>query len=386
MPPSPEPWPGDLLNPDLDLLQWGTLDRYIVKALWMPFLFGVGAFLGISLTLGTLFDLLRQVTSKGLPIATALQVFGLQIPSYMVLALPMAMLLASLVVYNQLSRTSELIAFRSLGVSAYRLALPALLLGLWITLLTFTLNEFVVPGSTLYANQLIDQALNQSQPAYRDRNIFYREFENDRLSRVFYARRFDGQKMYDLTVLGFVEGTLNNILVTESAQWNPKIKVWELIKGTAYDIGAADLIYQNINTFDRNTLSLSRAPLDLATETRSSQEMGIADTYHYWRLIRSTGDASFTRQLLVRLQSKLSFPFVCIIFALVGAALGLKQQQRSSSKGFGLSLIIIFGYYTVSFISRSLAEAGVLSAFSGAWLPTLAGIGIGIVLLRQANR
>jgi lipopolysaccharide export system permease protein len=373
-------------DPGLYLLTWGTLDRYLLKALWMPFLFGVSTFLGISLTLGSLFDLLRQVSEKGLPLKMAAQILALKIPSFLVLALPMAMLLACLVVYNRLARTNEVTAFRSLGVSALRLAVPGLLLGLWVTGFTFVLGEFVVPGANFQAGQRMGQALNESKPAFRDKNIFYREFERDALSRVFYARRFDGSQMQDLTILSFDQGMLNQILVTESAHWNPITQVWDLLKGTAYALSADAQTYQAINTFESMTLPLSRAPLDLATETRAADEMSIFDTYRYWRLIKGTGEVKPTRQLEVRLQTKLAFPLICMVFALVGVALGLQQRQRSSSKGFGLSLAIIFGYYTVSFTMRSLGEAGVLSIFVAAWAPTIAGFLIGGKLLHDANR
>ncbi|WP_404784553.1 LptF/LptG family permease [Altericista sp. CCNU0014] len=384
--PPPDTGSWDISDPGFYILTWGTLDRYLLKALWMPFLFGVSAFLGISLTLGSLFDLLRQVSEKGLPLSVAVQVLGLKVPSFLALALPMAMLLACLVVYNRLARTNEITAFRSLGVSAIRLAVPGLLLGLWVTFLTFALGEFVVPAANFQAGQLMDRALHEVRPAFRDKNIFYREFERDSLSRVFYARRFDGDLMQDLTVLSFTQGMLTQILVTEAAHWNPASQVWDLLDGTAYALSADAQTYQAIDTFERTTLPLSRAPLDLATETRSADEMSIVDTYDYWRLIKGTGEVKYARQLAVRLQTKLSFPFICVVFALVGAALGLQQRQRSSSKGFGLSLAIIFGYYTVSFIARSLGEAGVLSIFIAAWLPTIAGFLIGGRLLYQANR
>lgn len=376
----------DASDPGLYLLRWGTLDFYLLKALWMPFLFGVSTFLGISLTLGSLFDLLRQVSEKGLPLGTALQVLGLKIPSFLVLALPMAMLLACLVVYSRLARTNEITAFRSLGISAVRLAVPGLLLGLWVTVVTFTLGEFVVPVANLHAAQLMNQAISEPRPAFRDKNIFYREFEKDSLSRVFYARRFDGDRMQDLTILSFTQGMLSQILVTDAARWNPATQVWDLVNGTAYALSADAQTYQAINTFSKTAFTLSRGPLDLATETRAADEMSIIDTYRFWRLIKGTGEVKYTRQLAVRLQTKVAFPFICVVFALVGAAIGLQQRQRSSSKGFGLSLAIIFGYYTVSFTTRSLGEAGVLSIFVAAWVPTIVGLLIGGKLLYDANR
>jgi hypothetical protein len=51
----------DHFDSEFYILNWGTLDRYILKALWLPLVFGVGAFLGISLTLGSFFELLRKV-------------------------------------------------------------------------------------------------------------------------------------------------------------------------------------------------------------------------------------------------------------------------------------------------------------------------------------
>ncbi len=382
----PESWQLDGPDAAHYVLNWGTLDRYVLKALWMPFLFGVSAFLGISLTLGSLFDLLRKVSDKGLPLDIAVQILGLQVPSFLILALPMAMLLAGLMGYSRLARTSEITAFRSLGVSGIRLAVPGLLLGIWVMMLTFTLSEFVVPVSNLQAARLMSQALHEAKPTFQDKNIFYREFQDDLLTRVFYARRFDGDRMHDLTILNFTKGMLTQILVTESAHWNAATQVWDLLKGTAYALGADALTYQNIETFDQNTLALSRAPLDLATEIRSSDQMSITDTYRRWHLVKATGDAKHTRQLDVRFQSKLSFPFICVVFASVGSALGIQQKQRSSPKGFGFSLAIIFGYYTVSFIARSLGEAGVISAFLAAWSPTIAGVFLGGFLLYQANR
>jgi lipopolysaccharide export system permease protein len=384
--PPPDIGPWDPADPGPYRFNWGTLDRYLLKALWMPFLFGVSTFLGISLTLGSLFDLLRQVSEKGLPLLTAIKVLGLKIPSFLVLALPMAILLACLVVYNRLARTNEITAFRSIGISALRLAVPGLLLGLWVTFLTFALGEFVVPAANFQAGILMNQALHQPRPEFRDKNIFYREFKGNSLSRVFYARRFDGALMQDLTILNFTQGMLTQILVTDAAHWNPATQVWDLLKGTAYALSTDAQTYQAINTFEKMTLPLSRGPLDLATETRAADEMSFLDTYHYWGLIKSTGEVKFTRQLAVRLQTKLAFPFICVVFALVGLALGLQQRQRSSSKGFGLSLAIIFGYYTVSFTMRSLGEAGVLSIFIAAWTPTIAGLLIGGKLLHEANR
>jgi lipopolysaccharide export system permease protein len=366
--------------------RFGIMDRYILKALIMPFVFGVGAFLAISLTLGSLFNLLRQVSEEGLDLAIALQILGLQIPNFLALALPMATLLATLTVYNQLSRRSEIIAFRNCGTSLYRLTAPALCLSLLVTLTTFTVSELVVPPSNYQASKMLDQALNRDRPAFQEKNIFYREFEGDQLTRVFYARRFDGQWMKDLTVLNFLQGHLNDITVTESARWNPHLKAWNLLNGTVYRLARGSSTYQTVSNFQQQNLQLSRAPLDLATETRRPEEMSVFATQHLLKLVNRSGDLRRIRKLQVQVQTKYAFPWICVVFGLVGSTLGLQEQRRASNKGFGLSILIIFGYYTLDFVCRSLGEAGILTAITGAWLTTIVGLFIGIIFLWQANR
>ena len=122
------------------------LDRYITAELLPPFLFGVGAFSSVLVAIGTIFELVRKVVESGLPITIAINIFLLKLPSFIVLALPMSTLLATLITYSRLSSDSELIALRSCGVSIYRLVLPAVLLSFVVLGMTFLFNEQIVPA------------------------------------------------------------------------------------------------------------------------------------------------------------------------------------------------------------------------------------------------
>ncbi|MCP5990235.1 LptF/LptG family permease, partial [Klebsiella pneumoniae] len=65
------------------------MDRYILREMLGPFLFGVGAFTSVGLSIGVVFELVRQVTEAGLPLSVAAQVFLLKMPDFLVLAFPM---------------------------------------------------------------------------------------------------------------------------------------------------------------------------------------------------------------------------------------------------------------------------------------------------------
>lgn len=361
------------------------MDRYILAELLLPFLFGVGIFSIIGLAIGTFFDLIHKVTESGLAIAIALEIFGLQIPRFVVLALPMSTLLATLMVYNRLSNGSEIMALRGCGVSSRRLTWPAIALSLLVMSLMFLANEWIVPQTNYQAALMVHQALRQNQPTYKDKNIFYREFEGNQIARIFYARRFDGQAMGGLTVLSFDQGQLDQIISAESATWDSTSQRWNFLRGTIYNL-TSNNSYENITKFEQQPLALPRAPLDLAIENRKADQMSIHQAQVVLDLLEASGDEKRIRNLRIRIQEKYALPSICIVFGLLGSILGLQSQHRASSWGFGASLVIIFGYYLFAFTTNSLAQGAILSAAIAAWLPTIVGLAIGGLLLLQLDR
>ena len=123
------------------------MDRYLVVQMLTPFVFGVGAFSSVILAIGSLFELIRLITDSGLSVLTAFQIFAYQIPGFMVYSFPMSVLLATLLSYSRMSGDGETTALRSCGVSAYRLVLPALVLSLFVTGMTYVFNEAIVPAA-----------------------------------------------------------------------------------------------------------------------------------------------------------------------------------------------------------------------------------------------
>lgn len=368
------------------------MDRYILTELIMPFLFGVVAFSSIGVAIGVLFDLVRRITESGLPLGIAVQIFFLKLPYFISLALPLSMMLSCLMVYGRLAGDSELIALRSCGVSIYRLITPAIIMSLLLTGLTFAFNEAIVPAANRQAGQIADRALNKKEPSFREKNIVYQEFrdqtlpngERDRvLSRMFYARQFDGKKMRGLTILDFSQTGLNQIVVAESALWNNDDKSWDFTSGTMYVI-APDGSYRNIIRFDNQKLLLPRTPLDIAETNLDPMEMNIAQIREYLALVGQTGDEKAVRRLRLRIDQKIAFPFACFMFGLVGAALGTRPQRTSRAAGFGLSLVLIVSYHLFVGICEALYGYRILSSFLAGWLPVLTGLTAGgLVLFRR---
>ena len=370
------------------------VDRYIATELLVPFLFGMGLFTSLGISIGTLFDLVRKVTESGLPLEIAIKVLFLKMPGFIVLAFPMSMLLATLMAYGRLSSDSELIALRSIGISVYRMVLPAIILSLLVTGLTFLFNNFVAPAANYEASITLEKALGRDKPAFKERNIIYPEYNKVKLPdgtqatvlvRLFYAEEFDGQQMKGLTILDRSQQGVNQIITSQLGHWNINQNTWDFFNGTIYLI-SPNSSYGNIVHFEHQQLAIPRTPLDLAKTDLDYDEMNILQAQEYLHMLRLSGNDKKIRKLKVRIQEKIALPFVCLAFGLIGAALGLRPQNTSRATGFGICVILIFSYYLLSFITSSMGIWGVLSPFMAAWLPNFLGLGAGGWLFVQSSQ
>lgn len=369
------------------------LDFYIIKELILPFMFGMGLFTSLGLSIGTVFDLIRRITESGLVLSIALKILILKMPEFIVLAFPMSMLLASLMAYSRLSSDSEIIALRSMGVNLYRLILPAIMLSVVVVSITFIFNNFVAPAANYQASLTLEQALDRAGPFFKESNILYPEYnqitlpdgnEQTVLSRLFYAEEYDGEQMKGLTILDRSKQGIAQIVTAQSATWNVAENTWDFFNGTIYLI-APDGSYRNIVRYQHQQLALPRAPLDLTNEGRDYNEMNIFQAQEHLRILQLSGNDKKIRKLKVRIQEKLALPFVCLVFGLIGAAIGIKPQNTGKATSFGICVGLIFAYYLLSFVSSSMGVWGILSPFVAAWLPNFLGLGASGLLLMNSS-
>lgn len=375
-----------------DWLQLSVMDGYIVKEILLPFLFGVGAFSSIGISVGALFELIRRVTESGLSIGLAMQIFALKLPEFIVLAFPMSTLLATMMAYSRLSADSELIALRGCGVSIRRIIAPAIVFSIFVTGVTFTFNELITPAANYQAELTLDRALNSDRPPFTERNILYREFQEavddpseQQMKRLFYAQRFDGERMYELTMLDYSQEGLSQIVSADSAIFDVQAKTWNFYDGTIYAV-SSDGSFRHTVKFETQEIQLPSTPFDIANRTKDDDEMNIAEASRYLReVVRKTGDEKEIRTFEIRIQQKYSLPFVCVVFGLVGASLGVRPQRTGRATSFGISVVIIFGYYLIAFICNAMGEVGVLSPVLSAWMPTALFLGVGVFLLQRTS-
>ena len=147
------------------------LDRYLLKELMGPFLFGIIAFSAILAGSTVLFYLVGDAVKYGISLVDFLLIFSYKLPGILVFTFPMSTLLASIIVFSRLSSDSELIALRASGIGFYRLIAPVALFGLTISVITIAFNDVVVPRATNSAELLMQSYTNRDQPQIKARMV-----------------------------------------------------------------------------------------------------------------------------------------------------------------------------------------------------------------------
>ncbi|MDJ0600444.1 MAG: LptF/LptG family permease [Crocosphaera sp.] len=374
--------------------RWGNwslslMDRYLASQLIGPLLFSVGLVSVLGVAIGYLSDLADKVVDSNLPLIQASEILLLKVPEFTAYALPISVMLSTLLTYGRLSNDSELIALRGCGVSLYRLIVPALVMSLIVTGVTFLMSELVVPAANYRATAILVEYLQEEHPYWQNKDIFYPDYEQvilpngekeKRLRHLFFAEQFDGQNLKTLTVLEWLEERLNRIVVSDSATWNKQEETWDFFNGTIYQL-SPDASYKEAYPFEHRQLPLTKAAFEFALQGRDPYEMNIIQARQYMKILKMMGDDKKLRMFQVRIQQKLAFPFICVVFGVIGSALGSTPQQMSRATGFGLSVVIIFSYYLLGFLIGSLGLMGLISPILAGWLPNIFGLAMGGWLL-----
>jgi lipopolysaccharide export system permease protein len=252
-----------------------------------------------------------------------------------------------------------------------------------------------VPVANHRAEMALTQALKQDKPTFNTENIIkpiFKDIEvNGKKQQVldwlFYAEKFDGKTMTGVTVIDKSQrdNKSSQIVNADSAIFDIKQGVWIFNNATTYSI-EPNAAVANIIKIQDLKLKLPRSPLDFAAPDKNPEDMSISEAMDYAEEVRMGGDKKKILSLDVKIQSKLAFPFICLVFGLIGSSMGIRPQRTGKATSFGVSVLLIFGYYLLMFVCAALGQAEVISPFLAGWLPNLIGIASGGWSIAQAAK
>jgi len=189
----------------------GVLGRLLIRTFAGPFILTFFIVLFI-LVMQFLWVYMDDLVGKGLEWYVITELLMYASASFVPMALPLALLLSSIMTLGQFGEYNELTAIRAAGISLWKLMRPLLLLSLLFSLGAFLFSDTLLPQSRLRFGSLLFD-IQQKKPALSIKEgRFYTEIEN-------YALRVgqksdDGERLRDILIYDHSSGRGNTSVIT----------------------------------------------------------------------------------------------------------------------------------------------------------------------------
>ena len=322
-----------------------------------------------------LFEHTRRFADRGVDAGGIIELVLLKTPQVLNQVLPLMVLLATVAFFLSLARTSELVATRASGRSAFgAVAAPIALVLVLGILATTTLNPIVAATSKRYGDLVSNYRSGEvSALSISDEGLWLREGtdEGHVVIRA-YQSNPDGTVMFDVTFLAYsadgepVQRTHADSATLSDGEWLLKtVKVWPLKRG--------------LNAEANATLHDTLVVASNLTVDRIRERFGHPSTVAIWQLpefVRRLDQAGFSSlQHRVWMQSELAQPLFLVAMVLVAAAFTMRHT-RFGGTGLALLAAILMGFalYFIRSFALILGENGQLPVYLAAWAPPIASI------------
>jgi len=371
------------------------LDRYLFRELLTPLAFCLGGFLIFWISADA-FQKMADFQEGRLHLLDIVEYYLAMTPEFLAtIILQVALLLALLYTLTQLARHNEITAIRAAGVSLWRLCLPYFIVGLMASLLLFGLNEWCVPRSTDWAEQILNRYVQKPDDARRQTVFHNFGFTNAREHRWWFIAE------YHLKTAEMLNPQVN---WTSSDGLNYQLNAAHAIHTngawTFFDVSVKEIAQANaqlVSSRQTNLLAMpefTETPAEIQSEIKISSyqnfrnsrraDIPLRDILGYLRLHPnlSRTDSSL---LFTKFHGRLATPWTCLVVVFIAIPFGAASGRRNLFVGVAGSIFICFAYFVIQQLCLALGAGGHLPAWLAAWLPNLIFGGTGLILMARVR-
>ena len=354
--------------------------RYILRTI---FPYALAAF---GLVTGILFvqqsgRYLETIFHNAVPAAFTYTIALAVLPTVLAVTIPVAALAGTIIGFGRMGSDSELIAMQAGGVSRRQIILPAILIGLIGTIVSFEVNLNEAPRAQQELRSIVARAA-----LYRlDSPVEPQTFTTDIPGYLIYVREGDKARgQWGGVFIRSQEPDGSIRLVTartgriDSSAEKSELVLQDAVQTKLPPAGAANQQYvverlaqlRILFNTGRNDLVARLERPDLKPD-----EMAFSELRRF--IARTTGAEH--RDAVLALHKRLALSLSPLVFAFFGGALALRL--RRGSRGFGalVSLAVMLGYYLLVIGGEQMARGGSIPPIVGGWLPTVLTLAVGFV-------
>jgi LPS export ABC transporter permease LptF/LPS export ABC transporter permease LptG len=355
------------------------LSRYILKEISSHSLLGLLVFTFV-IFIRHLGHLLELVVRHNLPLRDMLTLFLLPVPGILVLTVPMAVLVGTLIGLSRMAADGEVIAVRASGIGLAQFVRPVLLFACAGWALTMWMSLFLAPQAARKLNRM-EAGLKASQVSYEIQpRVFIEQFPNLLLylQDVTGSRsRWRGVFIADTTQRDQVKVTLaeSGVLVNEAA--NDRLVI-HLAQGMTHEIDPQNSAQYSVVSFTDTDI-----PVPLEQGAAAGSENQLPQLLPVHQLMWQTHRPRERQAALVELHYRFALPVASLVLALVGISLGLSTRKGGKAVGLILTILLVFLYYIIMAFGLSFAKQGRLPPVIGLWLANVIFAAAGALMLAQ---
>lgn len=351
-------------------LRFAILDRYLLSELIGPFLFGLSAFT-LIFAATQIIAIGRAVSETHAPLWAAIEAFLWQLPYMVVLTIPMAMLLGTLLAIQRLSGDSEITALKAGGIGFARIVAPILGAGLVLSFVTLVLQEDVVPFAQTQFTIIENTVINHSS-AFTS-NLSVSAPLPGGGHQITFANAYDSRSkaLLQVTLVQYDRsGNPAQIVFADRAIFTAD--KWTLDNARVYRFTQNG---QNITAITQPALQveLGENPSEIAKRAANDNPENMSRSQIAEIIRTGVLNQGEYRKYVMVYQQKLAQPFACFVFTLIAVPFGIRAARGggSTSLGFGLAVLIVFIYYIVQTVFAYIGEATLSYAAIAAWMPNV---------------
>ena len=345
-----------------------AIDRYIFRLVLMPML-AVFLLAASLLVLDKMLRLFDFVATEGGPVSVVFKMLADLLPEYASLAIPLGLMLGTLLAFRKLAVSSELDALRSVGLSYTRLLRVPYLFALGLAVLNLAIVSYVQPLSRYYYEQLEFQLRSGALGA----SIKMGEFNTlkDRMSLRIEESRDEGREL--IGIFARVAESDGEIL-TISAQRGRFLALKENPDTVILRLNDGQMIQDSPHLAPR-VLGFSQhdLPIELPALEKFRLRGGREREYFLPELLRigwSDRTSDKDRAIVIAsLNYRLAEVVMILMLPLLAVALAVPPKRSTSSLGVFVSIVMVVAYHKVNEYGQSVAALGRVDPTLALWGP-----------------
>ena len=357
-------------------------DRYMVRGFLGPFIWCLFLFVVMAVIID-IFSFIEDIVKFKIPLTSIIAFYVYYSPTILIQVIPMAVLLSAIYVLSNLNKHNEIVALKSSGVSLWRILAPLLILGFIISIVTFIINDKVIPVSSKVSNVIRRDELEKEKHNDKQAKLIESVAIYGSGDRIVFARNYDTEKKHLSDIIIHEHDKSQNLISKTTAQsgvWTPD--GWRFSKIIIYKIDNAGRILGQPQFINDGIIPLSEKPRDFANREWRADYMSYKELGKYIKRFKGA-ETKLIKGLLVDLHYKIAFSFISLIIIMIGVPFALTTTRGGVLIGIGMSIAIGLLYYASIAISIAFGKAGMLPPIVAAWLGNIIFASLGIWLVNK---